>query len=130
MSEIYVVSVSSNDHASENVRRAVYLLKEAFGKVNQSRVVETDPIGEGYPPCVFSNAAVCFRSSLDREAVRRLLKEIEHKLGRDEAKRRKHLVPVDLDVIVAGGRVVHEDYERLPFLKGLVAEVWDPGERK
>ena len=58
MSEIYVVSVSSNDHASENVRRAVYLLKEAFGKVNQSRVVETDPIGEGYPPCAFSNAVV------------------------------------------------------------------------
>lgn len=123
---LYVISIASNDNPSVGFRIAGSLLRESFGTIHMARPVRTEPVGDHYPHQPFLNSAVAFRSSLPEADVRSLLKEIELTLGRDDSKRRLHLVPIDLDIIVVAGRVVHPDYLRLPFLPPLVQEAIPP----
>ena len=119
----YVISISSNYNAEENIARAKEILSKEFSNVRFSSSVNTDPVGNGYPDMKYTNSAVSLHSPLTPEQLDSFLKSIEVKLGRTCELRLKKIVPIDLDIIIIDKHIVHKDYKRFPFLRRLIAEI-------
>jgi len=62
-------------------------------------------------------------TGLDEEQLSARLKEVERSFGRNEAKRRLGIVPIDLDILEFDGERRHlKDWER-PYVKELLIEL-------
>lgn len=119
MPNTYIVSIGSNFNAEQNVTCVQILLKEAFTDVRFSDFQWIPAIGEHYTQ-PFYNGAVCFESSLTPSELKPILKEMEARLGRTPKQKALGIVPMDLDIIVCNGALIHIDYERFPFVKNAV----------
>lgn len=126
MSNIYIVSIGSNSNAEHNVTCVQILLKEAFTNVRFSDFQWIPAIGEHYTQ-PFYNGAVCIESSLTALELKPKLKAMEVRLGRTPEQKALGIVPMDLDIIVCNGEIVHPDYNRFPFVKEAVDSLLKTG---
>lgn len=116
-----VLSLGSNcGDRRGNVGRAMEWLMEILEGVSCSGIYETLPVGHG--GMNYFNAVVtgCFKGTV--EELNAKCKEYEINHGRDEEARRMGRVPVDIDIVMAGGEVLRpRDYRSLFFRKGYEA---------
>ncbi|WP_068703988.1 2-amino-4-hydroxy-6-hydroxymethyldihydropteridine diphosphokinase [Paludibacter jiangxiensis] len=119
MSNIYIVSIGSNFNAEQNVSEVQFLLNEAFANVHFSNFQWIPAIGDHYTQ-PFYNGAVSFESSLPALELKPKLKTMEAQLGRTPEQKAQGIVPMDLDIIVCNEEIVHQDYNRFPFVKEAV----------
>ena len=117
-----VIGLGSNINARENMDRAVVLLREHFQVLSVSAWRQTSPIGIAQQ-ADFLNGALLLESSLELQALRKALKKMEDRLGRDRSRPKYGPREIDLDVVLWNQQVVDEDYYARPFLQELVAEV-------
>ena len=69
-----------------------------------SSVYETEPVGEVPDQRDFLNACLRVRTSLAPEALLDACKAVERELGREPGGRRHGPRPIDVDVLLLGGR--------------------------
>ncbi len=106
------VSIGSNVDRARNVRGALAALEAAFGALRVSPVYEGPAVGFDGPP--FYNLVVGFETRQPPEAVVEALRRIEAQHGRRRGRRRFADRSLDLDILLYGDLVRHDQGLDLP----------------
>lgn len=118
-----IIGVGSNIDPGENIRKMLEILSAKVQICKVSSLVKTKPIGIEEQPD-FINGAVKIQMSMERSELRRLLKAIEDKLGRERDAPNFGPRTIDLDIVVWNGEIVDKDYYSRDFLRQSVEEVF------
>ena len=117
----YFIGIGSNENASENCQQMITALKEKFGEIRVSQIVQTRAHGIEAPD--YLNAVACIETDLDSDALNHWCKAQELRLGRD---RQQLLCSADLDILLAADdseqvnpALAEEEYFR-PLIEELV----------
>ena len=103
--------LGSNIRPEAHLPQALRLLQQRLPVVAVSRVWETPPVGMTGP--AFYNAAVGIRTALPPDVLKtEVLRPIEAQLGRVRPADKWAPRPIDLDLVIYGGRVVDPDLWR------------------
>ena len=104
-----LISLGSNIEPSVNLERAVARLSREDGMEVEavSGVWESEPYGAPGTPR-FLNAAVRVRCSLPLPSLKRLLRRMEADLGRVRSADRNAPRTIDMDIALAGDRVIDD----------------------
>jgi 2-amino-4-hydroxy-6-hydroxymethyldihydropteridine diphosphokinase len=117
-----IIGFGSNIDPLNNIREAIKILEETVEVVKVSRLVRTAPIGISDQPD-FINGAVRINTSLQKDELRTLLKNIEDRLGRDRSLPRFGPRTIDLDLVVWNETIIDPDYYNRSFLRDAVDEI-------
>jgi len=128
MPRVYV-SIGSNIDREKNIRGAVRVLRERYGKLALSRVYETP--AEGFDGDAFYNLVAGFDTDEPVEQLHQALSAIEAAHGRTRTGPRFGPRTLDLDLLLYGDLVRHESGVDLPrdeirtyaFVLGPLAEI-------
>ncbi len=116
-----VVGMGTNSRQDEMMARAKELMEKEFQVVAFSHEAYTDPIGISSDK--FLNCLALISTSLSADDVNRRLKAIETACGNTSALRRKHVVRMDLDLLLYGSIRLHTaDWQR-PYVAEMMADL-------
>ncbi len=118
----YIISVSANYNAHKNIELVKSVLQVEFENVVFSSSVETVPFGEGYKSN-FINMVASLTSEMSLDELNFKCKSIEADFGRTDELKKQKVVPMDLDVIIMGDKIIRDDYFRFPFIKELIQDL-------
>ena len=119
---IVIIGIGSNINADENIAKMLEILKGEVTVLQVSSMIRTKPIGiENQAD--FTNGAVKISTSLNAPDLKKLLKKIEDRMGRDRTGPKFGPRCIDLDIVVWNGEIVDEDYYTRDFLQKSVAEL-------
>ena len=106
------VSVGSNVDRERHIALALELLRAHFGKLQLSSVYESASVGfEGDP---FFNLVVAFETDAEPRQIVTALHEMERRCGRPRDGNQFGPRTMDLDLLLAGGRVMRDESIVLP----------------
>jgi 2-amino-4-hydroxy-6-hydroxymethyldihydropteridine diphosphokinase len=111
MARVYI-GVGSNVDPEANIRRGIRLLRRAFGALIVSPVYESPAVG--FAGNNFYNLVVGFDTALDPKALIQALHTIELHCGRGRDALRFSPRTLDLDLLLYGDWVLHEEKLELP----------------
>lgn len=117
-----IISVGSNIDASNNIAKMTELLSQIVVILKISKFETTKPIGI-LNQADFTNGAILVETELDSITLKKLLKKIEDKLGRDRTADSNGPRTIDLDILVWNNKIVDNDYFERDFLRKSVAEL-------
>lgn len=118
-----VIGIGSNIDPEANIRAAIIRLGEVGTVEKVSELIRTVPIGILNQPD-FLNGAVKITTSLSKEELGIVLKEIENSLGRDRSLPKFGPRTIDLDIIVWNGDITDKEYFTRDFLRKSVNEIF------
>lgn len=119
---VVIIGIGSNIDAEENISKMLKILSSEVEIKKISALVKTKPIGIVNQPD-FTNGAVKIETPHKKKELKRLLKKIEDRLGRDRKAPRFGPRTIDLDIVVWNGEIVDADYYTRDFLRKSVDEV-------
>jgi 2-amino-4-hydroxy-6-hydroxymethyldihydropteridine diphosphokinase len=111
MARVYI-GIGSNVDPEANIRRGIWLLRRAFGDLIVSPVYESPAVG--FAGDNFYNLVVGFDTALDPKALIQALHTIEIQCGRERDALRFSPRTLDLDLLLYGDWVLHEEKLELP----------------
>jgi 2-amino-4-hydroxy-6-hydroxymethyldihydropteridine diphosphokinase len=111
MARVYI-GVGSNVDPEVNIRRGIRLLRRAFGDLIVSPIYESPAVG--FAGDNFYNLVVGFDTALDPKVVIQALHTIELHCGRKRDAPRFSPRTLDLDLLLYGDWVLHEEKLELP----------------
>lgn len=114
--------MGSNIDAQRNIDKALSLLKQYFEVNTVSSLIKTEPIGITDQP-EFLNGALKISTSMQRDELNKLLKQIEDEMGRDRTAPKFGPRIIDLDIVVWNTEIVDNDYYERDFMRRAVDEV-------
>ena len=117
-----ILAIGSNLDPRGNVNRARELISKELKLVAESAFKETLAVDMPGEPD-FLNGAFMIETRLEERELKKSLKIIEGKLGRDPAHRVNESRTIDIDIIVFNGSVVSDDFERYGFVRNAVLEL-------
>jgi 2-amino-4-hydroxy-6-hydroxymethyldihydropteridine diphosphokinase len=128
MARVYV-SIGSNIDRERNIRSAIAVLRNRYGDLQISSVVETGAVG--FDGEDFYNLVVGFDTDEDIMSIARWLDEIENQHGRDRSGPRFSSRTLDLDLLLYDDLVIKNEEIELPrdeilryaFVLGPLAEL-------
>ncbi len=121
MNEV-IIGIGSNINADENIAKMLEILNQEVAILAVSSMIKTTPIGiENQAD--FTNGAVKVSTGLDESSLKKLLKQIEDRMGRDRTGPKFGPRCIDLDIVVWNGDIVDDDYYTRDFLQQNVAEL-------
>ena len=119
---VAVISLGSNIDAQRSIDKALSLLKQYFEVNTVSSLIKTEPIGITDQP-EFLNGALKISTSMQRDELNKLLKQIEDEMGRDREAPKFGPRIIDLDIVVWNTEIIDNDYYERSFLRYAVDEV-------
>lgn len=119
---VAVISLGSNIDAQRSIDKALSLLKQYFEVNTVSSLIKTEPIGITDQP-EFLNGALKISTSMQRDELNKLLKQIEDEMGRDRTAPKFGPRIIDMDIVIWNGEVVDNDYYERDFMRRAVDEV-------
>lgn len=123
MTHRVIISLAANRFQVKNLSRARSCLEEILSDLHYTAEHWTEPVGNGSRHDAYLNQLASGITGLDEEQLSARLKEVERSFGRNEAKRRLGIVPIDLDILEFDGERRHlKDWER-PYVKELLIEL-------
>ena len=116
-SDIYLGLGSNTGRRSDNIRKAVREIKgnPHFSEVRVSYLYETKPVGPEQRD--FVNAALFARTDLEPAGLLKLLKRIEHRLGRKKSAVKWGPRSIDIDILLYGDRLVDTRTLKIPHIE-------------
>lgn len=112
----YVFSIGSDYGDREGaVRSALEWLSSILDDYNCSRIYETPPVG--HPGSKYMNAVAVGKSSKNKDEIERMCKQYELDHGRDCHARADKRVLIDIDIVMADGKVLREKDYKCDFFK-------------
>lgn len=117
-----IIGIGSNIEADKNISEMLELLKQKVKVVEISSFIQTKPLGITDQPD-FTNGAVKIQTKLSEEKLKKFLKDIEDKMGRDRSQPKFGPRCIDLDVIIWNEKIIDPDYYSRDFLKKSVDEL-------
>jgi 2-amino-4-hydroxy-6-hydroxymethyldihydropteridine diphosphokinase len=106
------VSIGSNIDKEKNITQGLNSLREMFGKLLISPIYETAAVG--FDGDDFYNLVVGFESDLSAREIFEKLRELEFKHGRSKNSQKFTPRTLDLDLLLYGDAVIHDDVLTLP----------------
>jgi 2-amino-4-hydroxy-6-hydroxymethyldihydropteridine diphosphokinase len=106
------VSLGSNVDSERNIRQAIKLLQQRFGKLTLSPVYQTAAVG--FAGDDFLNLVVSFRVSDAVGSIVRELKRIEDSMGRDRSQPKFSARSIDLDLLTYDDLIMDEGGIQVP----------------
>ncbi|MDE6793050.1 MAG: 2-amino-4-hydroxy-6-hydroxymethyldihydropteridine diphosphokinase [Muribaculaceae bacterium] len=111
-----VMSLGSNSgDRGGNIRDAIRWLHSVMTEIISSEIYETPPVGHSKGN--YMNAVVIGKIQEDVSSLEKRCKEYEIANGRDAKARSEGKVPIDIDIVVIGGRIVREKDYNSNFFK-------------
>jgi 2-amino-4-hydroxy-6-hydroxymethyldihydropteridine diphosphokinase len=117
-----VIALGSNIDPDANLRTACSVLSREFTLQATSSLISTKPVGF-VEQADFLNGVVLIETEMEPDVLRRRLKELETRLGRQKRENKWGPREIDLDVLIWNGEVVNKDYYERDFLQTAVAEI-------
>ncbi len=117
-----LISLGSNIDPEHYFDRALTILSQECQLLARSAAIRTTPVGYQHQPD-FLNAALLVSTSLEREAFRAYLKEVEDRLGRVRGAIKSGPRTMDLDMVAWDGEVIDQGYYQYDYVKVPVDEV-------
>ena len=111
MTQVYV-SVGSNQQARQHVPKALDAISTEFSSVEQSPVYES--VAVGFDGDNFINLVVGFNTERSLNEIDRILNLIEDSCGRTRGEERFTSRTMDLDLLIYGDMVCHDDHWDIP----------------
>ncbi|MBQ8673740.1 MAG: 3-deoxy-manno-octulosonate cytidylyltransferase [Bacteroides sp.] len=119
----YFIALGSNTEAVGALALARRRLEEVAMTLHCSPAEWTAAIGCHRNNAPFLNQVVLLQTALDTASLKALLKAIEKEAGRSVEEKEQEIVRLDLDLLMAHGRLLKpEDWER-PYVKRMVADL-------
>lgn len=110
------------DLAEANIDKALEAIADRIGAVTASSGKYSTPCysqGRIVEGARYLNQVIAVDTDLDAPAIEIICKAIETALGRDAEARRRHLVPIDIDLITYGSQTIRpHDLTSPYFTKG------------
>lgn len=122
MSHEAIIALGSNIDAEKNIQAALTLLRDELTIVGEAPIYETTPVGPPGQP-QFLNTAVRVQSHLSGENWRRILRDMEHRLGRRRTSYKYEPRVIDLDLIWLDGDIIDSEVSSRPFLQRLLKDL-------
>lgn len=119
-----LISIGSNFEAQTNVPEAIRLLSQLLVDASVSRIITTRPFGEQYKDN-FHNCLIRGFTSLSVDALEKLLKHVEQRIGRVSGSKITGIVHIDLDILMYDGVKYHLNDWKRPYVLKLIDEVSD-----
>lgn len=111
MTQVYI-SIGSNQQPERHVKQALALLEDAFAPLQKSPVYESAAVG--FDGDNFLNLVVGFETGLALPDLEKSLDQIEQQCGRVRNQQRFAPRTMDLDLLVYGDLIRHDDEWHLP----------------
>lgn len=111
MTRIYV-GIGSNVERDRHIRSAVRMLTDAFGRLVLSSVYESPAYG--FAGDDFYNLVAGFDAEIELPSLLARLHDIEHACGRQRHEGKFQARSLDLDLLVFGDLIHHDDEYDLP----------------
>lgn len=106
------IGVGSNIEPQRHIPAAISRLKERFGELQLSNVYESEAVG--FEGDNFYNLVVGLETGLEPQAITQELNRIEDALGRERNIPRYSSRTLDLDLLLYGDLVQHDEQLNLP----------------
>lgn len=119
-----IVMLGSNMNKEKNMELVKIKLADYFEIIDQSKIIESEPVGEKYKHN-FLNQAIKILSDDTAEQTAIHFKHIETEMGRSAATSKKGDVPIDIDLIFWNKELKRDDYTKYDFVKLCVDEIKD-----
>lgn len=117
-----LISLGSNIEPDYYFAQAITILGSECDLLARSKAIRTSPVGYQHQPD-FLNAALLVSTSLEREAFRAYLKDVEERLDRVRGAIKSGPRTMDLDIVAWDGEVVDDGYYQHDYVKMPVDEV-------
>ena len=118
-----ILGLGSNIEPEKNIPWARKLISEKFKILNESKFIQTKPIGITDQPD-FTNGAILIHTELECAQLRSKLKEIESNMGRVQSAIKNHGPRnIDIDLLVWNDSVVDKDFYDRSFVRDFVLEL-------
>ena len=111
MPRVYV-GIGSNIDRDVNIRKGVAAIREKFGNLDLSSVYESEAYG--FKGDNFYNLVAGFETNMAVDKLTALLREVEYKFGRRRHEKRFLSRTLDIDLLLYGDLVQHDDEYDLP----------------
>jgi len=117
-----IVSMASNCDQEKNLSEARKRLAEVLLHIDYTDSLWTEPISSKRKD-LYLNQLAKGESPFDYPTLSRLLKNIEHTMGRTQEDRRQGIVRIDLDILQYDGERYHDrDWDR-PYVTLLIDQL-------
>ena len=114
-----IVCLGSNSNAELHLKAAEKELNTIFSGINWGKAVHTFP-EDTIHPAIYVNRIAIFYTDQSIEDIKKQFKEIEKEHGRTPSSKSTGIVPLDIDLITYGDKVLKpEDMGKKYFLKAL-----------
>jgi 2-amino-4-hydroxy-6-hydroxymethyldihydropteridine diphosphokinase len=117
-----LIMIGSNYNAELNLELAKEKISECFEIVSESSTLTTKAVGKKYKGD-FQNVALAILSDDTAEETKAMLKQFEKEMGRTQESKISGEIPIDIDLIYWNENLMHEDYNRFPFVKKCIDEI-------
>ena len=115
----YLICLGSNSNKELNLSLAERELSVRFPSIIFGTPMETEPLLIANPE-LFTNQLARFTSLLSASEIKRACKEIESLAGRMPEDKGKNIVKLDIDLLMADGKILKpDDMEREYIKKGM-----------
>jgi 2-amino-4-hydroxy-6-hydroxymethyldihydropteridine diphosphokinase len=117
-----IVALGSNNNQTNNLERAVSIIKSMFNDAEFSSNMWTNPIG--IESDMFLNKLAKFSTKYNLSEILKVLKQVEKDCGNTQNDRDNNIIPMDIDILQYGDKKMHEkDWER-PYVRHLMSELY------
>ena len=117
-----IIGVGSNINPETNIELAKEHIASKMILKESSSFIETEPLGYKEQDN-FLNGAFLIETEMNLKNLKKILKDIEKKLGRIKTTRKSGPRTIDLDIIIWNDEIVDNDFYKRDFLKKSVLEL-------
>lgn len=110
---IAYIGVGSNVNPGPNVKKAFAEISQVAEIIETSTFYKTKPL-RGRKQADYVNGVWAIETDIEPIGLKRRLREIESGLGRRRLEDKYASRPIDLDILLYGNRVIHEEQIDLP----------------
>ncbi len=118
---ILIMALGSNHNQQQHVKEAMAGLNRLFGGIRFTSQVWTEPIG--IQSDKFLNCLAYVKTPYNINQIKKAIKHIETECGDSEALRKRHVINLDIDILLHGKTMFHKQDWNRDYIIKLLKEI-------